>query len=603
MGRKANQKRERQERNAQQGGAAASGGDGSAAVPAAAAKRPRRAVAVQPLPEAISAPATLSAGLRLLVCTAVLVLLTLGAYWNSFDGQFILDDTGSIVNNSAVKPPVTFSRLMQTPRPLTAATFAWNWTGDSTDTLAFHRLNLALHMLCGLLLFVLGRSILRLPHFEGRYSGASGDWLACAGAALFLVHPIQTESVTYIVQRAEAFGAASMMAMLLLASHFREPRNGTIAAMLIFPIGLLGIYGKETVIVIPALFLVYDVCFLSRMRLAPVMGRAKLYAAMGVVTAIGLRSLLLTLMASNSAGFQVPNVSGGEYLRSQITTVGYYFRVIFIPDSLCFDCGYFGSWPVINSVFGDSMLVWGGLLLLIVLSAFWAWQRFPLWTFAILGSAVVMAPTSTFVPLSDLYVEHRLYLPIGFLGLAVAVMFYEASSLLAARVDFSPERLRAVRFGTATVVCALLTLITVGRNDLFADPIAMWEDTLQKAPQNRRVQYTLGNFYGRAGRYEDAIERYKQALLLKPGVAKVHVNMGSTYNKMGRPEDAVAPFQEAVRLDPKLQMARRNLARTLQRLGRLDEAEEVARAAVASSNSSSNQQVLTDILKAKGAGT
>jgi hypothetical protein len=599
VGRKANQKKVRQERHGARLPVAPSASAPDSTSPGRASQAPSSRTPVQ----RAATPAVttvLSPMARLLACLAVLFLVTTAAYWNSFDGVFILDDNDSIVNNSVIKPPVTFAGVMEEFRPLTIATFAWDWRRGDGEPRPFHSTNLALHLLCGLLLFFLGREVLRLPFFDGRYDPSVVDWIACAGAALFLVHPIQTESVTYIVQRAEAIGAITLVAILLILARFREPRQGLKAAALLIPIGVLGVFGKETVVVIPVLAVLFDICFLSRWNKAALFSRSKHFAAIGVVSLVAVGWVIRTLIYASSAGFQVENLTPATYLRAQITTVGYYFRLVFWPDAVCFDCGYFASWPVVNSMFGDSLLVWGGLLAVLVVSAFFAWRSYPLWTFAILGSAVVMAPTSTFMPLTDFYVEHRLYLPLGFLGLAVAAGFYDMTAWLAFRYESLDSKLRLIRVASAALVCALLCLVTIGRNELYADPISMWEDTLRQAPQNRRVQYTLGNNYGRAGRYEEAIDRYKQALILKPSVAKVHVNMGSTYNKMGRSEDAVGPFREAVRLDPRLMMARRNLARTLQRLGRLEEAEEVARAAVAASGSSSNKAVLRDILEARG---
>lgn len=543
---------------------------------------------------------------RLAVCVALLFVLGFSAYSNNYSGAWVLDDTATVLRNTGAQAGATFDRLMLESRPITMMTFGWNWTEGSEDPSGYHFTNNLFHVLCAVLIFFLGRATLLLPFFEQRYR-ETAEWLALAGAALFVLHPAQTGAVTYIVQRSETLAAMALVAGLLLATRFRAPRDWLVGAVSVLVVGVLGVYSKETGIVIPALFLAYDLCFLSRGNVAELRSRAAIYVALGLVFLSGLSWTAGTLevgaQASDggNAGFQVEGLSPFSYLLNQIPTVGYYFRQTFFPDAVCFDCGYYGSWPVENSTFGNSFVVWGGLLAAIVASALAAWRRFPLWTFAVLGTGIVLGPTSSFVPLTDVYVPYRMYLCVGLLGLASSVAVFELGQAAVARGVLRDRAASGLCLALLGVVCATFMVQTLGRNALFSDPEALWKDSLVIAPQNRRVHYNLGNIYRRAERYEEALAAYQDAAKLKHDVAKVHVNIGVVLNALGRANEGTDAYREAYRIDPNFKTAQRNLLRALVRSGHYAEAEKVAQdCADARPNASGFQTQLAGVLEQIG---
>jgi len=167
--------------------------------------------------------------LKHLLPPLLLILAGVVAYWNSFDGMFVFDDFDSIQNNPHIEALWPLSEAMSLPlwnsattidgRPLLSLTFALNQRLLGPEPWGYHLVNLLIHIGAGLLLFGVVRRTLDLPQFRERYAG-SGRWLALATAAIWLVHPLHTESVTYIVQRAE-----SLMGMLFLLTLYASLRG------------------------------------------------------------------------------------------------------------------------------------------------------------------------------------------------------------------------------------------------------------------------------------------------------------------------------------------------------------------------------------------
>ncbi|MBT7702373.1 MAG: hypothetical protein HN700_18950, partial [Verrucomicrobia bacterium] len=201
-----------------------------------------------------------------------LLLMVAGvlAYWNSFDGVFLFDDFASIRDNPYIRVLWPLSRSMSLPlsdtgltvdgRPLLSLSFALNHWLFGPEPWGYHLVNLLIHLTAGLLLFGIVRRTLELPQFRERYA-QSGTWLALASALIWLVHPLQTESVTYIVQRAE-----SLMGMLFLLTLYCAIRGFTgakcgrwyLAAVLVCACGM-GV--KEIMFSAPLLVLLYDYIF------------------------------------------------------------------------------------------------------------------------------------------------------------------------------------------------------------------------------------------------------------------------------------------------------------------------------------------------------
>jgi Tfp pilus assembly protein PilF len=521
-----------------------------------------------------------------------LLAVTFAVYTSGLHTPFLLDDPINIAKNQQIQRPLSLFALFTDPRAMVTLSLRWNFLTGGLAVTGYHVLNIVAHAATGWLVFALAWATLTLPVFGGRYvpdgntgkaGKLTGEILAGVIALVFLLHPMQTESVTYVIQRAEIFVSAGLVAALLAFVAMKDGITTGSAAGLAAAC-VLGTYSKPSFAVLPALLLVYDLCFLTRggdgerTGLATV---ARRWPAHLVAVVFALVTFALTRRSgsfeANTAGFDIEGIPPMTYLSAQFGVLVHYLRVALWPNDLCFDCGYRGPWPVLASPLGDSVVLPAAILTLLGVASLMAWKRYPLFPFAVFGSAVVLSPTSSFVPLADFYVEHRMYLPIALVAMALVPAIHDGLGALASRLGAAARARQMLTGIVAASVLAALTLATVARNQLLADPIALMEDALALAPQNERVQYNLANAYKRVGRIDDAIVHYEAAIRLLPHIVRSYENLGSLYLEQGKLDDALKVFLAGAAAKPDAGMAHRNVAVTYLKLGRAEEALAAAK--------------------------
>ncbi len=538
-----------------------------------ASLRPRRVSEAPGDPPRPDGRARLVAGLLILLVAAVVAV-----YANALDAPFVLDDV-EIKRSPVHKPPVLLAELLSSSRPVVASSLAINYALGELRVTGYHVLNLLAHLTAGLIFFGFARYTLLLPVFRGRYRAAA-DYLALCATALFLLHPIQTESVTYTIQRAEIFVSLALIAALWVAAAAVRGAPLLRTLPLLIVVGLFGTLSKQAFPIVLPLFALYDWCFLAEGRPRSIQARWPLYCVLGVISVAGLLRVSTTVSAP-MVGIEVEGLSRWQYLVWQFPVLLYYGRLILIPNHLCFDCGLSAPWPVLGSPLGH--WIWPSVLALSAVAA-GAWvgrKRYPMLTFAVWGSAVVLAPTSSIIPLSDVYVEHRLYLTIGLLALLASTAVFDLSQTAVRRNWVTETSTRAARMGGVAVVCGALAWLTIARNHVYSDSLRLWHDTVSKAPQNYRAQYRLGERYRTTGQWEKAIEHYEEARRLGMKLSGMLVHLGHSYEKIGEHGEALSAYRGALELAPKSALVHRNIAGAYLDVGRPAEALTMAKRAIA----------------------
>ena len=267
-------------------------------------------------------------------------------YANSLRGVFLFDDSGQIVSNPALRRFPTLARILEDPRPVVFATLALNYAWSASHPWSYHLVNVAVHVLAALALFGIVRRTLELPALAERY-GPSAASLALTIALLWMVHPLQTESVTYVIQRAESLmGLFYLSALYCLirghgSPHARRWYAGAVASC------LLGAGCKEVIVTLPVVALAYDSLFLTGSWRESLRRRWGLY--LGLTLCCGLavcRFMLHASDASSTVGFGIKGVTPLQYALTQPGVILHYLRLSFWPWPLCLDYG----WPVVRSV-------------------------------------------------------------------------------------------------------------------------------------------------------------------------------------------------------------------------------------------------------------
>jgi hypothetical protein len=350
---------------------------------------------------------------------ALIVVAGFLAYWNSFSGPFVFDDVASVVENQQIREWWHVGGLLTSERelpvagrPLVNASFALNYALGGLDVRGYHAWNVAVHLVCALLVFGLVRLTLQQPALRHRFGARALD-LAFAVALLWALHPLNTEAVDYVTQRTE-----SMMALFYLATLVASSRAATEESRRRWPIAAValcaaGMACKESMVTAPVMVAMYDRAFVFRSFKEAFARRWPLYAGLAA-TWVLLALLLLGGARVHSAGFSA-GVGVWTYLLNQTVMIVRYIYLAIWPWSLVSNYG----WPA--SLTLADVLPQAAVVCALLAATLVAMFRWPALGFAGCWFFLTLAPTSSVVPIAtEVGAERRMYLPlVALIALAV----------------------------------------------------------------------------------------------------------------------------------------------------------------------------------------
>ena len=499
--------------------------------------------------------------LRAALWPALILLAGIWAYHNTFTVPFLFDDGGAIGENPHIRSLWPVWNALEAPpettaagRPLLCLTFALNYAVCGLDVRGYHAFNLAIHLLSGLLLFGLVRRTLLVTRVQH-----SASRLALTVALVWTTHPLQTGSVTYIVQRAESLmGLLYLLTLYCAIRGFRSHRAGRWHALAVLAC-TLGMAAKEVMVTAPVLVLLHDRAFLSR-SFSRALRRRGLYLGLAA-SWILLAAILATNPRGTSAGFDMAAVTWWQYLFTQFGVVLHYLGLSLWPHPLVLDHG----WPLARSV--EDVLPPALAIAALVLLTCLAWRHAPGVGFLGLVFFLVLAPTSSIVPIKDAAFEHRMYLP---LIAVVALLVIASHALLSNVLSARPALHRIVSAGIVFAVVVGLSTASVRRNHDFRSRISIWCDTVTKRPENPRAHNNLGFVLAQQGHAREAMIEYATALRLQPDHVDAHNNLGVLLAAHGKVEQGKSHFEKVLAMEPDNAAAHANLGRALVLLGHVD---------------------------------
>ena len=502
-----------------------------------------------------------SIGRRVLVIAPLLVVAAgVLAYANSFSIPFLLDDYVEISRNPVVTHLGGPLAYLSRPRGMALLSFALNYQVGGFDVWGFHLVNLLVHLANGLLVYLLVLGTLRLPFFRDRYR-TSSPVLALLVALVFVVHPLQTGAVSYIVQRTESLAAFFYLATVVLFLHAATAGSrGRQTALYSGAVltAFLGMWTKQTVVTVPAILLLYSVCFLPgaapRARWRRWVFGALLLLPVAYAFALSWQYLFPAAappadtphswMRAPTAGFGVEGMSPWGYLITQFGVVLWYLRLYVLPTRQCFDYG----WPVAGSFWQADVVIPMIYLLMIGAAAVASFRRYRLATFCLGWFFLTLAPSSSIIPLKDVAFEHRMYLAVAGLSWLVVVGFYDAMIQWSGAAAATRSRLLRLGAAAAGVWVLLLGVATAQRNHILQSPLLLARDSVEKSPRNWRNQFALADALLNENRPDEAIAALEESIRLDPHHGPPRVTLGSLYLRRGRLDDAEAVLQPATKL-------------------------------------------------------
>ena len=276
---------------------------------------------------------------------AVIALAVALTYANSLQGPFILDDNAAIVQNQQIRqlsrPSAVLLPEAESPvagRPLVSLSFALNYAAGGLDVRGYHAVNIAIHLVCALLIFGLVRRTLEFPRVR-RHVGGSSINLAFAAALLWAVHPLNSEVVDYVTQRSESMMAAFYLSTLYTAHRALTDSRKRVWQVLAIVSCALGMMSKESMATAPVMVALYDRVFAFDSWSDAVRGRLRLYVGLAATWLI-LIAVVLSGSRSGVAGFS-SGVSAWTYLLNQTLLITHYLRLSVWPSGLV----VFYGWP------------------------------------------------------------------------------------------------------------------------------------------------------------------------------------------------------------------------------------------------------------------
>jgi tetratricopeptide (TPR) repeat protein len=493
-------------------------------------------------------------GLITTLFMAVFMVSVLLCYANTFSSPFLFDDYNFIVKNNPKLQidELSFSKLKEATiestgkkRPLATISLAINYYFSGTDTTSYHLVNIVIHILTGIFLFFLFRITLALTETrKGEnttlvFPTKTHYWVAFIAVLIWLLHPLQTNAVTYIVQRMTSMAALFFILSLLcyvkgrilVSTKASAVRIGTLmGGCAVF--GLCAVASKENAATLPIFILLYEWFFFQDLK-----SINKKYVVIGTIAVVFLFVMIsLLFLGANPvhrimSGYGRWDFTMTERLLTQFRVIAYYLTLIVFPHPGRLTIDY--NYPMSFSLFDPpttliSIMMVGMLLFLSMYAA----RSHRLFSFAVLWFLGNLVIESSVIPIEIIY-EHRLYLPSMMIFLFAVYLAWN-------------------RFSSKWAVAAAVLVITTGlglwtyqRNQVWSSDVGFWEDAAQKAPNYARPLQNLAFSLQQKGEHEKALDYYQKSLEIKKNPA-IYYNMGLSYSNMGWHLEAINAFQKAL---------------------------------------------------------
>ena len=488
-----------------------------------------------------------SARARNIYCSMALALTGILVYGNHLHNTFQFDSIAYIKNSLSLKNPESILTLQFWmseffARGLLSISMALNAYLDELRPFGYHVLNLALHIFNAILFFYIFKKA--LFHFKNSI-GKNDAAISFFAATIFLVHPIQTESVIYIISRSEVLASTFYLLGFSLFQTCLELHNRhSLLKKIILPLVILflivvGFSVKQTLATFPLIIFLY---YISVCPLDSKVIKFILNWKWQILTAVLIfLSLLLYKLLSDETFLIGPSrpdemVGREKFMLSQpAVVIFYYLKKILFPINLNVDPDV----EVVTLLLSFSFIA-SIMMIAFIAYYFWNQEAWRFYIFFLSWFLIILSPSSSIVTLHDLAAEHRVYLALP------GVIFILSYGLF--------DILKNQKSGIL-ILCGLtlfLGALNIERNTAWKSELSLWRDTYKKSPGKLRPLINLARAHSIEGNSEDAVRYYEEALSKGSGVFVVQYNLGELYLKKGRVEEAILRFESALQLKPEI---------------------------------------------------
>ena len=481
-----------------------------------------------------------------LVGLAIIILLGIIIYSNSFSCSFHFDDFADIVNNrnirnlSDVKAWWNFSPN----RPIGIFTFVLNYHFNQLDVRYWHLINLVIHLINSCLVWWLTLLIFSSPVLKDHPVVKHKKVLAFLTALLFVSHPLATQSVTYIVQRFNSMAAMFYLLSLALYMKARLSNKRKILQYLLFAGSLIAIVlamlTKENAFTLPFAIVLFELFFLRTKKLSINFKDYRMIllmaAFLGVILIIPLKYSFSIFKPIPPSLWHPYILTPSNYFLTQFSVIIKYIQLLFLPINLNVDYDF----PISNNFFGIRTFLSFLVLLSLIILAIFLFHRSRVISFGIFWFFLTLSIESSFIPIEDVIFEHRTYLPsFGFF----LILSYAIYVFLRDKYKFLP-------IAVLTIIIGSNSYLTFQRNKVWKDDLSLWSDNVAKAPNITRPICNRSAVYGDLGVWDKAIADYSTLIRIAPKYILAYSNRGNAYGKLGQWAKAIADYTMVIGIDP-----------------------------------------------------
>jgi tetratricopeptide (TPR) repeat protein len=476
---------------------------------------------------------------------AVIFLLGVVIYSNSFNCSFHFDDLRHIVYNNAIHDIRDVSAWWgyNPSRPVSIFSFVLNYHFFNLDVRYWHLVNLLIHLANALLVRWFTLLILSSPAMQGKPVVKHKELIALVTALLFVSHPLATQSVTYIVQRMTSL--AALFYLLSLSLYMKGRLEGKLSPRVIFlffgsvAAAILAILSKENAWTLPLAVVLVEVFFFRQQRFSFNFRDYRVYVILAsglVIAAVALVKFPYGIFEPiGPATGRLVTITPLNYLFTQFSVIVRYIQLLFLPVNLHLEYDF----PVSDSFFNPATLFSFLLLLSLLILAVYLYKKERIISFGIAWFFLTLSVESGIIPIQDVIVEHRTYLPsVGFF-LIVSIGIY---SLLWNKYKF-------MAVAVWVLLIAVWSSMTCQRNPVWKDDLSLLNDNIEKAPDFARPYSNRGVLYWKQKEYSKAIDDFSHALSINPGYRDAYYNRGVVFEEAGAFERAVEDYSNAIALD------------------------------------------------------
>jgi tetratricopeptide (TPR) repeat protein len=466
------------------------------------------------------------------------------------------------VNNPYVhildfKPATLFRAAFQDGlqnRPLSNLSLALNYYFGRLDPFGYHVVNFVFFCLTALgIWLLLVRLFIRLGFDPARSELAA--WLS---ALLWTSHPLNTQAVTYIVQRHTSFaGAFSIWSIYFFHLGLEAKKRRLLLFMFCGLCGILAILCKETALTLPVIIFLYKIYFFDELKPGWVRSNSKWIIALAIfyalAAAFALRPAMLARMTQEFASHHIS--AWGKFLSTPRSLLWYLYLILFpFPQFLSF----MHDFPLSTGLFHPftTLVSWAAFLAVVAVALARA-RSWRIFSFVVMWYLCSLAVEAMPLPI-DLVNDHRLYLAL--------------LSLIVPACSWPVLKWKSLKLALpwAMVVALFFGFFTFSRNRVWTSDDALWGEIHQKSPESAAAYNDLGNVYSVKGQLDLAIQDYNKAIEIDPKLPDPYNGRGNAYTEKGQFDLAIHDYSKAIELDPKLAVAYFNRGLAYAVKGRLD---------------------------------